>query len=110
MNNTPYRLAEPGALCHECLSAWDRRRPAAVTITDKYGSPFDYCTEHAPSNPEPDNTYRPDIVDIVNDPAASNWLKKAAREALNRDPVDVANDAEVLLRFAERRAEEALDG
>lgn len=33
---------------------------------------------------------------ILNDPAASFWLKNALRSALERDPVDAANDAAVL--------------
>lgn len=30
------------------------------------------------------------------DPCASDWLKQALRTALDRDPVDAANDAEAL--------------
>jgi hypothetical protein len=33
---------------------------------------------------------------ILNDPAASYWLKDALRSALKRDIVDAANDAQVL--------------
>ncbi len=33
---------------------------------------------------------------ILSDPCASKWLKNALREALGRDPVDAANDAEIL--------------
>jgi hypothetical protein len=33
---------------------------------------------------------------ILNDFAASDWLKLALVSALERDPVDAANDAEVL--------------
>ena len=36
------------------------------------------------------------IDDVLNDPTISNWLKSALRSALNRDPLDVANDAEIL--------------
>ena len=49
---------------------------------------------------------RPDIMDIINDPAASSWLKRAAREGMNRDPIDAANDAAVLYRFLDRRAKQ----
>lgn len=34
---------------------------------------------------------------ILDDPAASFWLKNALRSALDRDPVDALNDAEVLV-------------
>lgn len=34
--------------------------------------------------------------EILADPAASFWIKSALRAALDRDPVDAANDAEVL--------------
>jgi hypothetical protein len=36
------------------------------------------------------------IDDVLNDPTISDWLKWALRSALNRDPLDVTNDAELL--------------
>jgi hypothetical protein len=36
------------------------------------------------------------IERVLSDPAASFWLKEALRSALTRDPVDAANDAEIL--------------
>ena len=33
------------------------------------------------------------VDEILHDPAASKWLKDALRSALERDPVDVLNDA-----------------
>jgi hypothetical protein len=36
------------------------------------------------------------IDEILADPAASFWLKAALRSAFPRDPVDAANDADVL--------------
>lgn len=39
----------------------------------------------------------PTIDEVLNDPATSYWLKDALASALGRDPVDAANDAEVLL-------------
>lgn len=45
----------------------------------------------------------PPISEILADPAASSWLKNALREALSRDPVDAANDAEVLAKLLDRR-------
>lgn len=44
------------------------------------------------------------IVTTLNDPAASDWLRDALRTAMVRDPVDAANDAEVLARLLEDRA------
>lgn len=36
------------------------------------------------------------VQQILNDPSASDWLKTALRAQLERDPVDAANDADVL--------------
>ena len=41
---------------------------------------------------------------VTEDPAASDWLKNALLEAINRDPVDAAGDAEVLCRILKLRA------
>lgn len=41
--------------------------------------------------------------DVLRDPAASIWLKDALRSSLARDPVDAANDAEVLASLLEER-------
>ncbi len=43
------------------------------------------------------------IDDVLNDPTISDWLKWALRSALNRDPLDVANDAEILFFILSRR-------
>jgi hypothetical protein len=45
----------------------------------------------------------PEPEDVLRDPAASFWLKAALRSALGRDPVDAANDAEVLAQLLDRR-------
>jgi hypothetical protein len=45
----------------------------------------------------------PTIEDILRDPAVSSWLQAALRSSLERDPVDAANDAEVLLRILDAR-------
>ena len=37
------------------------------------------------------------VMDVIADPAASYWLKSAARAAIARDPVDAVNDADFLL-------------
>jgi len=33
------------------------------------------------------------VNEILHDPASSRWLKDALKSALDRDPVDVLNDA-----------------
>ena len=33
------------------------------------------------------------VNEILHDPASSMWLKEALRSALDRDPLDVLNDA-----------------
>lgn len=49
------------------------------------------------------------IEEILDDQVASFWLKAALRSALSRDPVDAANDADVLARLLERRCRSILD-
>jgi hypothetical protein len=51
----------------------------------------------------------PSIKDVLRDPAASSWLKTALRTALERDPVDAANDAEMLLRLLDARLHALLE-
>ena len=51
----------------------------------------------------------PTIEKILADPAASFWLKRAVRSALSRDPVDAANDADVLARLLESRCRSLLE-
>jgi len=41
---------------------------------------------------------------VTEDPAASEWLKEALMNAINRDPVDAANDAQVLSEILAQRA------
>lgn len=50
----------------------------------------------------------PGIEEVLQDPAASLWLRNALRAALVRDPVDAANDAEVLARLLDRRCRSIL--
>jgi len=47
---------------------------------------------------------------ILDDPAASFWLKNALRSALNRDPVDALNDAEVLVVALKERLDFVVNG
>jgi hypothetical protein len=52
----------------------------------------------------------PSIVELLFDPTASVWLKLALRSALCRDPVDAANDSQVLARVLARRCDDTLSG
>ena len=44
---------------------------------------------------------------IAKDPGASDWIKTALALALQRDPVDAANDADVLRDLLSDRAQAA---
>jgi len=37
--------------------------------------------------------------EVLADPTASDWLKNALRSAIERDPVDAADDAEALAQL-----------
>jgi hypothetical protein len=50
----------------------------------------------------------PSIDEVLADSAASLWLKSALRSALSRDPIDAANDSEILARLLELRSERLL--
>ena len=50
------------------------------------------------------NVWFQNALKVSEDPAASGWLKNALLEAINRDPVDAAGDAEVLYRILNLRA------
>lgn len=50
------------------------------------------------------------IQDVLNDPAASTWLKDALRGALRRDPVDAANDSAFLAELLDTQAQAAVFG
>lgn len=54
------------------------------------------------------NRALPEIAAVLEDPAASFWLKAAIRSALDRDPVDAANDADLLSCLLARRCQEIL--
>jgi len=51
----------------------------------------------------------PTLDEILVDPAASFWLKSAIRSALRRDPIDAANDAEMLTKLIDRWCREVLN-
>ena len=50
----------------------------------------------------------PNISAILEDPAASDWLKVALTEAIARDPVDALNDALLLAQTLDDRMREIL--
>jgi hypothetical protein len=50
----------------------------------------------------------PGIDEVLADAAASYWLKTALRSALCRDPVDAANDSEILARLLKERCDQIL--
>ena len=50
------------------------------------------------------NAWFQEAIKVSKDPAASDWLKLALLQAINRDPVDAAKDVEVLSRILEQRA------
>jgi hypothetical protein len=51
----------------------------------------------------------PTIEEILADPSASFWLRNALLAAVSRDPVDAANDADVLARLLDKRCREILE-
>ena len=54
------------------------------------------------------NIWFQNALKVTEDPAASYWLKNALIEAINRDPVDAAQDAEALSRILKLRAAAAV--
>jgi hypothetical protein len=50
----------------------------------------------------------PGIEEVLRDSAASFWLKNALQSALARDPVDAANDTEILAHLLDRRCHQIL--
>lgn len=57
---------------------------------------------------DPSGGRTPTVDEVRDDPAASRWLKTALQTALERDPVDAANEAEVLARVLAVHAEGVL--
>jgi hypothetical protein len=50
----------------------------------------------------------PSTEEVLRDPTASVWLRSSLAQALVRDPVDAATDAEVLARLLDRRCKDIL--
>jgi hypothetical protein len=50
------------------------------------------------------NAWFRQALTVTEDPGASAWLKNALVDAINRDPVSAAEDADVLRRILQLRA------
>lgn len=50
------------------------------------------------------NAWFKQLLKVTEDPAVSGWLKNTLIDAINRDPVSAAEDAEVLRRILHLRA------
>ncbi|WP_394222590.1 hypothetical protein [Alteromonas gracilis] len=44
-----------------------------------------------------------DEQQIINDPTTSFWLREAIRNCIDRDPIDVLNDLDILYKITEQR-------
>jgi hypothetical protein len=47
----------------------------------------------------------PSVEDLLGDPSTSLWMRNALITAISRDPVDAANDAELLARVLDHRCD-----
>lgn len=65
-------------------------------------------SNRAPHPDAPSEAPLPSIEAFLADRSASTWFHEALRGALSRDPVDAANDSEILTRLLDRRAQEAI--
>jgi hypothetical protein len=45
----------------------------------------------------------PTVEELLSDPSTSFWVRNALTSALLRDPVDAANDAEILARLLDEQ-------
>lgn len=62
----------------------------------------------APEEAVHSNTSLPSIDDVLASPGTSYWLKETLASALARDPVDAANDVELLAVLLGRQADDLL--
>ena len=69
-----------------------------------------HCARLEPFAPTEHDDDAPTVEQVMADPAASLWLTRALDAALTRDPVDAANDAEVLARILDQRCRKILAG
>jgi hypothetical protein len=56
------------------------------------------------------NAWFQQTLKVSEDPAASDWLKTALVQAINRDPAAAARDAEILCRILQLRSAAVLQG
>ncbi|ELQ8316839.1 hypothetical protein Q1Z72_00730 [Pseudomonas qingdaonensis] len=54
------------------------------------------------------NAEQSQVEQVLASPATSTWLRNALTEALQRDPIDAANDAEALSELLSARCEDLL--
>jgi len=66
--------------------------------------------EAPPPEPIPQTHVVPSPGAILESISTSRWLKEALRAALARDPVDAANDADVLFQVLDAHAAAVLEG
>jgi hypothetical protein len=50
-----------------------------------------------------------EIHQVISNPATSCWLRESLEAAIKRDPVDAANEVEVMADLLGRRAQQALN-
>lgn len=87
--------------CVGCRHCHLSQAPDTSSIKEVRVMASEFCSR------QPDGL--PTIEQVLADPAASDWLKVALRSALSRDPVDAANDAEVLAKLLDRRCRHILE-
>jgi hypothetical protein len=56
------------------------------------------------------NAWFQKALKVVEDPSTSHWLKQSLVGAINRDPVNAANDAEELCQILQMRAAAIQEG
>lgn len=54
------------------------------------------------------NTEQNQVEQVLASPATSTWLRNSLTAALQRDPIDAANDAEALSELLSARCEDLL--
>lgn len=84
--------------------AQDQARSGWMLAADQSGTTMDELL----SDQEPPQAFLPTAEQLLSDPAASLWFKSALSAALARDPVQAANEAQVLAQILNRRADAVL--
>jgi hypothetical protein len=84
--------------------AQDQARSGWMLAADQSGTTMDELL----SDQEPPQAFLPAAEQLLDDPAASLWFKSALSAALARDPVQAANEAQVLAQILNRRADAVL--